>query len=933
MMSQPTYRWWISIVTAYAIALPIAPIAVAQSDNQIVEEIVVTGIRGSMRRSIDRKRDADNFVDALIAEDIGKFPDQNLAESLQRVPGVAIDRVRGEGSQVSIRGLGPQFVRVQVNGRTALSGAGGSRSGFVGGLDNDRSFRFDSMQAELVQGVEVYKSPQADLLEGGIGGTVNIRTRRPFDNGGQRIVAGTAMATFDDLADDEGYRASAVYSDTFAEETFGLLVSVAADDRTVREDWLNIPDYEPRVFNNAVDGSGDPLPPCSLVEVSNPDAGCGYTAANVRQGVVLEDKQRLNVTSALQWRPRQDLVATVDLLYSELQRDYTDYQLPLRTQAGLANGATEVHLNENDITTFFRTTSARPRPFPRAFDTQSEQQQIAANLQFTPTERFEISFDASYAEAQVDEVQATAFYDIADGVPVTVDAESSFLPVVDLDADLLDPELYTFSLFSDQQNNSDDEETQFRTDASYYFNNGTAFHAGLSFRKRERQYDTSSLEISTRLGDFLNEPLTNVAFSALPVNDAFSGIDGAGSWPSNWLSADPDSVRQTYLVERRDEIPEERFTSANSAGSEDFDITEETLAAYFMVDLAGSLGDIPFSGNVGARWVRVERESAGNVQPIENVVFSEASGEFVFELSPAELQSFKSSEGEVLPSLNLKFNLRDDLVARFAWGKTMTQPGFTQLNPGGDKLASTRRVIEGNPTLKPFIAEQLDIALEWYPTDDAIIALTDFGKEVDSFIITVTELEEFIDPNTRQPIPDPETGGNVTLQRVSPRNEEGAFIGGLEFSMQYAFTNLPSPWDGLGAQFNHTWVDTDAEFVNPSSGATFDVPGLSEHTTNAVVFYEKDRFSGRIAWNRRDSFLALVSDTRGNPKFTKAYWQIDAGFSYEISDSVSLVVEGINLTDENSEDYNIVGPVSTLEQFQFVSNTGPRFQAGVRVRL
>ena len=322
---------------AFLLALPGAQVAFAEEDDDsIIEEVVVTGIRGSIRQSIDMKRDADNIVDALVAEDIGKFPDQNLAESLQRVPGVAIDRVRGEGSQVSIRGLGPQFVRVQVNGRSALSGAGGSFAGAIGGLTGDRAFRFEGMQAELVQAVEVYKSAQANLLEGGMGGTINIRTRRPFDNGGQRILAGNAFVTDDDLADDNGYRAAGVWSDTFADNTFGVLVSLAADDRTTREDWFNIPDYEPKIFRNAVDQNGNLLRGCDLPGVANPDVGCGYTGGNVRMGIVIEEKQRINLSSALQWRPNEDLEITLDLLHSELERQYTDYQNPLRTQAGLA---------------------------------------------------------------------------------------------------------------------------------------------------------------------------------------------------------------------------------------------------------------------------------------------------------------------------------------------------------------------------------------------------------------------------------------------------------------------------------------------------------------------------------------------------------------------------------------------------------------------
>ena len=250
-LSYRTARRATLFAAAFALALPGTQIALAEGedDEELIEEVVVTGIRGSLRQSLDMKRDADNVMDALVAEDIGKFPDQNLAESLQRVSGVAIDRMRGEGAQVSIRGLGPQFTRVQVNGRGALSGGTQAFAGNIGDHSQQRTFRFESMQAELVQAVEVYKSAQANLMEGGMGGTLNIRTRRPFDNGGRRIIAGNAFVTDDDLAEDNGYRFAGVYSDSFADNTLGFLVSVAGDDRTTREDWFNIVDYRPQIFN------------------------------------------------------------------------------------------------------------------------------------------------------------------------------------------------------------------------------------------------------------------------------------------------------------------------------------------------------------------------------------------------------------------------------------------------------------------------------------------------------------------------------------------------------------------------------------------------------------------------------------------------------------------------------------------------------------
>ena len=915
-----------AIMLASVVAAP----TLAQEDT--IEEVVVTGIRGSLQQALGLKRNADNIVDAIVAEDIGNFPDQNLAESLQRISGVAIDRQRGEGSTVSIRGLGPEFTRVEVNGRTGLSGAGAGSAGGIGGLSNSRAFYFDSMQSELVGAVEVYKSTQANLLDGGLGGTVKIRTRRPFDNGGDRIVAASVMGAYSELADDLGSRFTGVFSDSFADKTWGFLIGVAYDDRTVREDWFGVPDYEPKIFNNAVDENGVSLDgTCTLLNTAQ---GCGYTAGNVRMGIVEDERERLNLSSALQWRPSDTVDVTLDLQHNEFTRDYIDIQLPLRTQAGLAGGAQEVFQNENDIVTFFSTDRARPRPFPRDFDTTVKQDQIALNATFTPNEKIEVNLDASWSKSTTDELQGATYYDIASGVPASFDARNGFIPSVSVDADLADPSIYTFSLLQDSVRNVEDEEFQFRSDVTYFFDDGNSIAAGISYSDRDRQNDRYTMSVGTRFGNFRNEPLTNTVFHELPYSDAFSGIGGgANTWPTNWLWADPAAVRQQFLVDRKDEIPADQFASADALSGEAFLINEKKLGGYVMLNLGGNLGDIPYSGNLGVRVVKIKRNSTGNVQPINNVVFNEASGVFVFELGAAEPQSFDSDNTEVLPSLNLRFNLREDLIARFAWGKTMTQPSFSQLNPGGTKLASTRTVNEGNPLLEPYVAEALDLTLEWYPRENAIVALAAFGKEVDSFITTSTIVDDWIDPVTGQPIPDPESGGNVRLQLNGPQNEEGAFIGGVELAFQYAFTNLPAPWDGFGTQLNYTWVTTDAEFINPNSGASFDVPGLSENSANAVIFYEKDRLSGRVAWNWRDEFLFRVSDTRSNPRFTKSYTQLDASFGYNLTDNISLVLEGINLTDENLMQFNIVGPVSNLEQLRAISNTGRRFQVGVRMKL
>ena len=683
----------------------IAAEAAEAADDEVIEEIVVTGIRGSLRRAIDRKRNADNIIDALVAEDIGKFPDQNLAESMQRITGVAIDRMRGEGSAVSIRGLGSGvYARAgSTAARRCRAVANRSPEASVTAPRLGHSAS-SPMQAELVQAIEVHKSAKANLLEAGLGGTINIRTRRPFDNGGERILATNAIVTEDGLADDNGYSLAAVYSDTWNDE-LGFLVSVAGDERTLREDWFSIGDYNPRVFNNAVDLNGVPLPTCTLIEGINPNSGCAYAPGGLAQGALVEDNKRLNLSAALQWRPNEQWDITVDVSHSDLDRDYDDHQAIWRYDTGLANGASIVQADENNIATYIRTETSQVWGFHRPRTDMVENQTFAVNAQFTPSEKWTLSFDVAHSIGDREQLRPDTYY-FQTGVPLIYDVRDRYLPIITVEGDLLDPTLYDFAVFADALNISGDNETAYRFDATYHLDDGLAFNAGISFRDRVRDWSRCcEYVIGPRLrhfGPIGSEGLgmVDIDYTIVPVDDLFSGIDGS-QWPSKYLMPVADSVRDTYLIGRADELPASVEARAGRSHQEDFDFWEETLSVYFMLDMAGSIGDIPWSGNIGVRWTSIDRATAGNVQPVTRIFLNDTVDIWEFELGPAEFQEHGNRLAELLPSLNLKFDITDDLVGRFSWGKTMTQPSFTQLNPGGRKDNSPMIIREGDPKLNP----------------------------------------------------------------------------------------------------------------------------------------------------------------------------------------------------------------------------------------
>lgn len=892
-------------IAAIASAFTTLPSAVHAQDDDGEEGdvIVVRGIRSSIAQSIQTKRDSANIVDALTAEDIGEFPDQNVAESLQRITGVAIDRERGEGALVSIRGLGPQFVRVSINGRTAPSN-----------VDGTRAFSFDQLQAEIVQALEVYKTPQADLVDGGLAGTINVKTRRPLDLG-RRVISGSALATYNTLSENTAPRISGLFSDTYADGRFGFLISGSFDDRTLREDSVDVTDYQVRNFDLDDDG---------IDEVG------GFFPGNLRAFLVEEDRQRINITSAAQWRPNDQLDVSVDFLYASFEEEPRSNRFVWRTQTGIANNARQVEA-EGDVITFFETVGARPRTDSQIQQFESEQVNIGGNVDYQATDRFSIAVDLSFSENEVDFLDRRTFYDQGP-TGVTYDIrDGNFIPAMSIDQNLVNPDILSQGLIVRDVGTTSDQEFQGRVDVTYELDTSfvTAIRAGLNYRDRERAFQTRGIRLTT----FRGEPLTDVNFSDIPYNNFLTDINAPG-WPTTWVAADVEDVFQTYLVDRVDEIPESVFEAESNAISQDYVITEETVAGYLMADLDGMIGGIPVSGNAGLRIVNTEQVSTGNVQPIIDFVIPNGgtAPEFVF--GDAAPESVSTPYTEYLPSVNLTFELRDDVLLRVAGSKVLTRPNFVDLNPGtASANPSVRSIVSGNPNLEPLTAWQADTSFEWYLSDSSIIAVAGFGKWVDSFITVVTTLEEFIDPDTGLPLADPDDPSeNLTLSRTAPRNEDGAFIGGIELNVQQTFDFLPGPFAGFGGQFNYTWVTTDAEFINPNNGVAFDVPGLSEHTVNVVGFYEAERWSARLAFNRRGEFLNNISDTRGNPRLTKAFNQLDGSFNYNVNDNVTFVLEAINLTNENREDFNQVGDSST-ELLRFVNDTGRKFITGVRVNF
>ena len=874
-------------------------LALAQDGQDELEEIVVVGIRASMQDSIATKRASDSFVDVISLEDIGELPDENVAEALQRVPGVAIDRNKGEGRFVTIRGLGPDLVKVTINGRTA---PGDSDVNIFSDTvaKGGRAFSFDQLQSEMISGLEVYKSPVAALTEGGIGGTVNVTTPRPLELS-ERVVSLMATAVYDELPDETSPKVSAIYSNVFADGNMGLTLAGSYAERAVRLDKFDITGHFLRSF------------PCCAI--SN-----AFIHANIRTFLSEENRERTNLNATYQWEVTDNWMITVDALYTNFDITEDTLAIPTRAQQGIAT-ATDVQVDaDTNTVVFYDTVGPRPRVDAQSREITRENLLLGLNLEYSG-ERWSADLDLAWSDNETDNLRHRVFHDARVGVPFTSDFRNGRIPELTVGMDFNDSSLFFLNQLRDEPVLATDEEVQVRFNAGYDVDSGffdqIAF--GTEFRDRNKFRDRDRLVVSSRnFGGNVANPLTLLPTNSLP-GDFLSDIPllsplAAGSF------ADVGAAFDLYLNQRRNEIPQSVFDGAEFPQG-DFEVDEDTMALYVQGNFDGILGNTPVRGNIGVRAVQTKEASSGFQSPILDVDIT--SGNVIF--GAPTLVTVEQDYWDILPSLNVAFDISDDVVVRFAAGKTITRPILEELSPGTISAnGSLPSVTNGNPTLEPFEATNLDIAVEWYFDVDAILSGAVFWKDIDSFIFNQTRIENVTLPDGSLAL-DPFSGQAIELNVVAPQNGPGGEISGFEVAYQDQFDWLPSPLDGFGAQINYTYVDTTASFVNQALGLAFGVPGLSKHTLNAAVFYEKGPASIRLAYNQRDEFLELVAGLQTNPEFVEEFSTVDLNVSYYVSDNWTATLEAINLNNEKLHKFSAIP-----QRLRLLDETGRRFFFGIR---
>lgn len=881
-----------------------APDTPVTGDN----DIVVTGIRASLQRAIDVKRNADVIVDSIASEDLGKFPDSNVAESLQRITGVSIDRSGGEGQFVTVRGFGPSFNNVLVNGRTIAT------------ENATRAFSFDLLAAELISGADVYKSSNAILQDGGIGSTINVKTARPFDTPGTKVVL-SAKANYEDI------------SDKFAGDAFGLISTTLADGRL---GLLLAGSYQRRKAQvNTVATNGyflTDLPQTTLRNI--------YFPQNFDIIVDRQDRERIGINATAQYQATDTLTVSVDGLYNKFTVDSNASSLahffsPSEITAAQvdANG-TVINLTQgaNGHTDYVTRTFNRP----------TEIYGGGVNLQWKPSDLVTVVSDSSYSRAASNN-GGNEIFSVVGFNNVINFANAGGIPSVTGQQSFTDDVTGRAHFATREGTNVSEELYEQRLDATFKTTGGFVKDLKLGGYFLDRTKKNTLVRTQSDVGCAYCGYAIPVPAGLLQPFNAGQFLSGkADGLPRNWLTFDAEDYF-TFLESTAAANAEDAATgrpvgttaallAANNGYDairypDSFKIGERVIAGYAQVDFASEIGGLPFSGGVGARYVHTNVTSDGSQQvllDIRNIPNDPTAYTGVFAATAAAVRR-KTTYGDFLPSANVRFDFTDQIVGRLAASRTVTRPdvtllaprvSFTNLRPGN--LEATG----GNPDLKPYKSTNFDGSFEWYYQKGGYFTVGAFYKRVSNFIVSAVAPEPFPIANADNNFP----GGVATIDVRRPRNSEAADVYGVEIGFQHTFTYLPAPLDGLGVTANATFVDSSAGVDTADNSQTFALEGLG-NSQNLVLFYEKGPAEVRVAYNHRNEFLqTLANGTGGDPIFVEPQGQVDVEARYSVTDNVAVFVEGINVTNEKTNRHGRFN-----NQFLAVVETGARYKAGVRV--
>lgn len=886
----------------------------AQADVAQVDEIIVTGsYRRSLEEAVDIKRKTIGFSDSIVATDVANFPEQNLAEALQRIPGVTIERNKGLGGRVSVRGLPSEFTFVTINDLATASGSGG------------RDVELDIFASEIIQQVTVQKSPRASDEEGGIAGSVDISTARPFDYAGQELV-GSVEGAYNSISEEIDPKVSFLASNTWGD--WGALASFSTARRTNRTDSNSGINFRPLFRFLEAGGTREQ----QAIDVLERDAGVIVQDPNDRNEtgrLIFQDKvgdraylntqDQWGATLSLQYKPS----STFDLSFDAMLGGYDTTEDEYDAAAYSASSRSTLEtIHEYDDTTLadfgmvvlrdVSYTATQHEMLSKERINETQYSQFGTELNWRGDD-WKLHALAGYSGAEktldyanlkhVAYAPSRTRWTERGGETIPSDNPATI--------DMYDaPDRYLFEAYETTYEAINDDKYAAQVDYTKYLSlnflpalTSVQFGARYTDKNKERQYGQLNIQ-GPGPGDSSYVNTRTLADSELtPIGDLVPGGDYRVK-DLTWSQVSNDYARRTFRYAG--------FSTPFDPGQY-YEVSEQVASLYAMADLNFEIASVPVSVNGGARYVDTSITSSGYHQ-VQN-----PNGSTGYTPEPV------SSDGgydKVLPSLNFTADLTDSLVLRGAASETLMRPALTDLAYKRTANWNSFRFTDGNPNLQPTYAKQWDLGLEQYLPGGGLLAVSYFWKEIEG--VVRQELTGTV-PNVTKYNANGTIDGVYDFDVHQPVNAEGSYdVSGVEVVAIVPFGLIYAPLEGFGVNANYTVLDSSLTGESDLGIPTPPV-GLADNTYNVTLYYENARFQARASYNFKDKYVEGIGYEM-YPIWRDGYGQLDVSASVNVTDAIQISLEGINVTDEATTGYTMDPSFPTTYEL-----SGRRINLGLRM--
>ena len=888
---------------------PPAPAAQA-ADDANTTTVVVTGFRSSLQKALNLKQQAIGVRDSIVAEDIGKFPEANIAESLQRVPGVILNRdeASGEGQRISVRGLPTEYTVTTLNGapvNTTSTSTIGSAA---------RGFNYDVFASELFGRVDFYKSPLAELSEGGLGGVVDLQTPRPFDNPKRTIRYGLT-GTYNTASKHTDPNGFVLYSNTW--DNLGFLIGAShSGSVNTRSGFESTCGY-----NSSANGSSSPVKGNFAVSLDfdSPLANLGgYTRAQVANALLPRiyrfygsenERKRDGLVSSLQWKT-PTLNVSFDTMYSKLKNTRVEQLFGIlvrstaTTNRNAAVGATgnngliplDVHIDPstNLLTGTFGNTTYNAGAGYNEDETKFGYGALNASWKASPKLTLSGQASLNQSTATSDGGQLSGYIY---GANSTIDyGDDHVYPSISSPTSYTDPNSWSGFTISSGKTKETDKGKQARVSADYDYDIGAGWtghlKTGLTFVSTIKGVNkrNGTALATAKLNSIGAAGLRNAMTSQLPIDN----LDFGAGWPHSWAT-----WNSSYFYSQFD--PNVYNPDSTFQPSQSFEAQEDVKTAYVQSDFKGEVAGRELRINAGVRFSKTETK-------IDN--FKQQGASLAY--SPNHEQG---SYSNVLPALSSALDVTDTLMWRASWGKTITRASLSIIAaqtviPNQFDTSAT----SGNPNLRPQESKNLDTSLEWYFQPGSLLSAGIFHKTLTDATVANTRVVSFGSlglPDTALGPLFQDASGRVdpnlpmTLRTYTNAGEQK--LKGYELSYQQAFNFLPAPFNGMGALASYTHIDpfNSAQWIT-NAGKVIEVNSVPKYAYSGTVYFEQGKWAARMSYNYKGK--SLHGDNPRNNGDDLIRWRagrgyLDANISYKFNDNLEFRIDALNLSNTLAYDY------------------------------